>query len=457
MNGYSAFNHQKQYSSNATLTIGDWAQQKTASRPRRKPSILNRANLVLNGGSGANRKARRLVLAGLQAGLDAVEPYGCVRYHLKIVGRKLLVGRSSYDLSRVHRIFLLAVGKASLGMAEAASHILEDCSTEGMVIAPKGQMAFAVDKRFKVFLTGHPVPDREGLRASQLVIHKIKAMRTDELLLCLISGGASALLPSPSDRIQLRDKNRLTELLMRSGASIHEINTVRRHISNLKGGKLVDLCPASTILSLLISDVPGNQLHDIGSGLTVEDPTTYHDAVAVLKRRKIWHRSPTQIKSHLLKGVNGMIPETPKPGRSSFSRVHNFIIADNATACEAIHRRLGRAGIASKILSTSVEIDARALGRSLASMARRLRTRPRRGSSCRGVIVGGETTVRLAGNGKGGRNQEVALAAVSDIAGFAGTAIAAIGTDGVDGNSDAAGAIIDGNTFLLRQEEAARP
>jgi glycerate-2-kinase len=149
----------------------------------------------------------------------------------------------------------------------------------------------------------------------------------------------------------------------------------------------------------------------------------------------------------LLKGVNGIIPETPKPGKSSFGRVHNFIIGDNAIACEAIHRRLERAGIASKILSTSVEIDARALGRSLASMARKLRTRPRRGSGGRGVIVGGETTVRLAGKGKGGRNQEVALAGVSDIAGFAGSAIAAIGTDGVDGNSDAAGAIIDGNTF----------
>lgn len=329
-------------------------------------------------------------------------------------------------------------------MADAALRILADYSIRGIAVVPRDQRTTQVDERLQVFLTGHPIPDREGLKASRQVIREITSMRSDELLLCLISGGASALLPSPPDGIRLVDKGRVVQHLMKSGASIHEINTVRRHISNLKGGKLVELCPASRIVSLLISDVPGNRLHDIGSGLTVEDPTTFRDAVAVLKRHDIWQNTPAQIRNRLINGMNGKIPETPKPLQSSFRRVHNVVIADNRTACNAIYDTLESAGIKSKILSTSVGIEAGRLGRILAAKANAMRRTPGGKAS----IVGGETTVRVMGSGKGGRNQEVALSAASAIAGAGGIAITTLGTDGVDGNSNAAGAIIDGNTLF---------
>lgn len=397
----------------------------------------------------SNRRARRLCLDALQAALDAVEPYRCVKSRLKVVGKRLVTGSVSLDLSGFRNILVLAVGKASQRMAAAALDVLDQFSIYGMAVAPRGQSPLKnLDGRIEVLLAGHPLPDRDGLRASRRVTEVVGSMKEDELLLCLISGGASALLPSPADGITLRDKTTITRRLIRGGASIHEINTVRRHLSNLKGGRLVELCPASSILSLMISDVPGNQLHDIGSGLTAKDPTTYRDAVLVLKHYKLWIRAALRIKEHLLKGVHGTIPETPKPRDSCIKRVHNVIIAENRTACDAVYHTLRKAGINSKILSTSVEMEASCMGRKLAATTVNLRKRQHRAPHSGAVIIGGETSVRVTGSGKGGRNQEVALSAAAGIAGSNGTVIVAMGTDGIDGNSDAAGAIIDGNTFL---------
>ena len=400
-----------------------------------------------------NQKARRLCLAALEAALDAVEPYSCVRSRLKIVGKRLSVDHISLDLSRFRNIFLLAVGKASQQMASATLHTLDDFSIRGIVVAPEDQKLPTIDDRVEAFPAGHPLPDREGLDASQRVIQQIKRMESDELLLCLISGGASALLPSPANGIGLRDKVAITQQLLRSGGSIHEINTVRRHLSNLKGGQLAAMCPRSTVLSLIISDVPGNPLHDIGSGLTAEDPTTFSDAIMVLKRYKLWQKAPSRVKEHLLRGTHGTVPETLKPGDLSTKRVHNVVIADNGRACEAANTTLRRTGIDSKILTSSVEMSAPSMGRLLAATASEIRTRQFITPRSTAVIIGGETTVRVSGFGKGGRNQEVALAAVGGIAGFSGTVIAAMGTDGVDGNSDAAGAVIDGNTFFRAKKK----
>jgi len=409
--------------------------------------IKNYGDLVRSGHSAPDRRARRLCLAALEAALNAVDPYRCVRSNLSIARGRILAGNRSISISRVSGIRVLAVGKASLRMARAALSALEPLLIGGIVLAPKGKHCRTIDGRFEVHFTGHPFPDSAGLRASQRVMDEITKMARDELLLCLISGGASALLPLPAEGIRLADEIAITEQLVKSGASIHEINTVRRHISELKGGRLVELCPASIVLSLLISDVPGNQLHDIGSGLTAEDPTTFRDAVDVLRGYGIWRAAPSRVRSHLLNGIRGLARETPKPGKLRGRNLHNVVIADNRTACKAANQTLSEAGISSEIFTTSAEMDASDMGSFLATASDQMTTRHKTGKG-RAVIAGGETTVRVHGRGKGGRNQETVLSAVERIAGLNGVVVAAMGTDGVDGNSNAAGAIIDGNTFF---------
>jgi glycerate-2-kinase len=238
-------------------------------------------------------------------------------------------------------------------------------------------------------------------------------------------------------------------MLVSSRATIHDINTVRRHISTLKGGRLVQSCQAGSILSLIISDVPGNFLPDIGSGLTVEDPTTFQQAIEALRKYGIWQHAPQTVKDHLILGRRGKISETPKPGSRRFDRVHNFVIADNSTACRAAAKFLSTSHSPATILTSRVEMEASQLGKLLAVIA--TEQKPHR-FSWGPILIGGETTVLVRGNGTGGRNQETALSAVEGIAGLDGVVVAAIGTDGIDGNSNAAGAIVDGKT-LERAEQ----
>ena len=341
---------------------------------------------------------------------------------------------------------MLAVGKAGGPMMRAAFEILGSQQIRGILVAPRGERALVHDPRIQVFNAGHPIPDREGLRAGKIVLKAVQRMKADELLLCMISGGASAMLASPPPEVRLSEEKRLTECMLTSKATIHEINTVRRHLSTLKGGQLVEQCRASTILSLIVSDVPGNCLPDIASGLTAEDPTTYQDAVDVLKTHDVWNKMPRQIKDHLARGVRGQAPETPKPGTASFSRVRNFIIADSTTACTAAKRALRANSVHVNILTSSAEMEAKQMGRLLADLA--TKDCGKSYGHSRAIVMGGETTVEIIGGGKGGRNQESVLWATDGIAGLNGTVVAALGTDGIDGNSKAAGALADGRTSL---------
>lgn len=341
---------------------------------------------------------------------------------------------------------LLAVGKASAPMMKAAVDILKGFPVYGIVVAPKSDEVVTFDSRIEVFRAGHPIPDRDGLEASQRVIAVLNKMHEDELMLCLISGGASAMLPAPSGSVSLVEKISVTEQLVKSKATIHEINTVRRHLSELKGGRLVELCPASIILSFIISDVPGDCLPDIASGLTVEDPTSYKDAMEVLKMHGLWNDVSQRVKYHLAKGLRGEIPDTPKPGNPGFQKVHNIIIANNRTACAAAKKALKANRVPSMILTSLAEMEASSMGKLLASTAIECKQREEPVPYSEAVILGGETTVQVKGDGIGGRNQETVLSAVEQIANLKGTVVAALGTDGIDGNSPAAGAIADGNT-----------
>jgi glycerate-2-kinase len=329
-------------------------------------------------------------------------------------------------------------------MIESALRILGKRVTAGILVAPKGKAVPKFQRRIKVFRSGHPIPDQVGIRAGKQVLLLANQMQEDEMLLCLISGGASAMLPAPVDAISLKDKMTITEQLIRSRATIHEINTVRRHLSKLKGGRLAEECKAGLIISLIVSDVAGNELHDIASGPTAPDRTTFHDAVNVLKKFKVWDIAPRNIKQFFLEGVQGKVSETPKPDSQIFRRVHNFIVAENRTACEAANGALKKMRTDCTILTSSADMEARSMGKLLASIATESQRygQPLHGPSA--ILLGGETTVEVKGAGIGGRNQEAILSAVHQITGLRGFAIAALGTDGIDGTSPAAGAIADG-------------
>jgi glycerate 2-kinase len=430
----------------AHVSIGDSRWQVRASQRLRHDLIRSRERIIRNGGSPANQNARKSCLDALEEALDAVDPYRCVRSSMRVTSRHLIVGNIIIPLSRSKGILVLAVGKAAASMMRAALEILRKKPIRGILVCSKDEQRPALDSRVEIFRSGHPIPDQAGLEASRSVIQAVGDLNESDVLLCLISGGASAMLPAPMEGITIHDKITMTGQLLRSAATIHETNTVRRHLSKLKGGRLIELCRASTILSLIISDVPGNHLPDIGSGLTAEDPTSYHDAVQVLRRHDLWQKTPSRIKNLLLNGVRGTIAETPKPGNPAFRRVHNVIIADNETACKAAQRALRRKKLQPRTLSTSVELEARDMGKLLATVAAKSAIHADMFRRWNAMIVGGECVVRVAGRGEGGRNQEVALSAVKDIKGLDGCVIAAFGTDGIDGNTKAAGAIVDGNT-----------
>jgi glycerate-2-kinase len=265
------------------------------------------------------------------------------------------------------------------------------------------------------------------------------------------------MLPAPPDSIPLEDKRSVTQQLVRSRATIHEINTVRRHLSKLKGGMLVERCWASMILSFIISDVPDNTLQDIASGPTAPDPTTFRDAVGVLRKYGLWDSTPRSVRLHLELGLKGKIPETPKPSNPIFRRVHNFIIADNGTACKAARDALEARQTHTRILTSSADMEAKSMGSLLGSIAKDKRRFARPVSGRSAIILGGETTVEVRGRGVGGRNQETVLSAVERIADLDGVAIAAFGTDGIDGSSAAAGAIADGNTSRRASKKYLEP
>ena len=406
--------------------------------------MVRRRLLIRNGGSEANQRARRLCLDALEAALRGIDPTAAVQKWLRMEQGRLQIGDT--PAAYPSKIRVIAVGKASSPMLTTALKILRKRVVSGILVSPRNSSLKGTDTRIEVFRSSHPLPDEEGIRASRRVLASIGRMQANELLLCLISGGASAMLPAPAGDITLEDKRTVTQQLIQSRMPIHQINTVRRHLSELKGGKLVERCKAGTIISLIISDVSGNVLSDIASGLTAADPTTFRNAINVLKEFKLWNSAPQRVRNHLQQGLAGNIPETPKPGNRIFRKVHNFVVADNRTACEAARRVLQKRRVPTTIMTSSVDMEARSLGKMLASVARDSEHFGQPLKLPSALVFGGEATVEVKGSGIGGRNQETALSTVERIEGLSGVAIAAFGTDGVDGNSPAAGAVVDSHS-----------
>ena len=398
-------------------------------------------------------RQRSAALEVLGAALDAVDPAAALRRTLHREGDTLRVAGQSYDLCRFRRALVVGAGKAAAPMASAVEGVLGDRISGGAVTVKYGYTAPTA--QVTLHEAGHPVPDSAGIAGTQAMIALLDGTGRDDLVLCLISGGGSALMPLPVPGVTLEELQALTSALLRSGAPIQALNTVRKHLSQVSGGQLARLAHPATVLSLIVSDVVGSPLDVIASGPTVADSSTFQDAWDVLARYGVLEQTPASIRRHLERGLAGEVPETVKPGDPSLGRVRNVIVADNALAAEAAEARARALGFNTLLLSTYVEGEAREVGRVLAALAREIvaHGRPLPAPAC--LLLGGETTVTVRGAGKGGRNQELALASALAIQGMDGVLVASLATDGTDGPTDAAGGLVDGAT-VARGEAAGR-
>ncbi|MHA1833599.1 MAG: glycerate kinase type-2 family protein, partial [Candidatus Baldrarchaeia archaeon] len=349
-------------------------------------------------------------------------------------------------------IYVLGGGKASGLMAEAIEEILGDKITSGIINVLKGTEKMVKTKKIKINGATHPIPGEEGVNSTKAMLEIARKAGKDDLIIALISGGGSALMPCPADPVTLEDKKTVTNLLLKCGATINEINVVRKHLSEFKGGQLAKTAYPATLVNLIISDVVGDPLDIIASGPTVPDSSTFQDAYNVLKKYNLLNKIPENIKKRIQLGLSGKIEETPKPGDKIFRNVHNILIASNRTACIAAVKKARELGINSMLLSTYIEGEARHVGAVLAGLAKEIHNYDTPIKKPAVIVCGGETTVTVVGNGKGGRNQELALGSALKISGLNGIVIASVGTDGKDGTSDAAGAIVDGQTLKRAQK-----
>jgi hydroxypyruvate reductase len=329
-------------------------------------------------------------------------------------------------------------------MAGALEGILGDRIASGWINIKRGGAEGKPLRRIHVHEAGHPIPDEAGLRGAREIVKILESAGEGDLVLFCLSGGGSALMPLPVDGVSLADKQAVTQALLACGADIREVNTVRKHLSQLKGGQFARLARPAEVVALILSDVVGDPLDAIASGPSAPDGTTFGDALAVLHKYGLESRAPQSVVEYLRAGVAGKKPETPKPGdRKIFAKVRNLLIANNAASIAACARKARALGYRPLVLSSTIEGEAREVARVLVAIARESLTHGRQ--AC--LISGGETTVTLRGKGLGGRNQEFALAAAIAARGLEGVTILAGGTDGTDGPTDAAGAFADGTTF----------
>ncbi len=391
------------------------------------------------------------------AGVAAVNPRTAVRQHIVRQGATLHIAGVRYDLQCYAHVYVLGAGKAGATMAQGLADVLGAYLTAGDVVVPYGHGAPVA--RVTMHEAAHPVPDQAGVQGAAALGQRAQQAGADDLVVCLLSGGGSALLPAPSVGITLAEKQQVTSHLLACGASIDEINTIRKHLSQLKGGQLARLVAPATLVTLVLSDVVGDRLDVIASGPTVADPTTYRDCAEIVQRYALLDRLPAHVRRHLQRGQAGEIPETPKADDPALTRCQTVLIGNNHLALAAACTEAEARGYHTLRLSSMVQGEAREVARVLAAIAREIRQygTPLRPPAC--VLLGGETTVTLLaeGNGCGGRNQELALAAALDIAGLEQVVVLSGGTDGADGPTPAAGAIADGATVARARALGLQP
>jgi len=390
---------------------------------------------------GLNGETRAKVLRILEAGIRSVDPYASVRENLSLKGDILRVGKSEVRLEKGGRILVVGCGKAATPMAQAVHDVLGE-KAEGAV---NGLESKTIGK-LHIIKARHPIPDAEGVKGAERILEIAKMATKNDVVLCLISGGGSALMPLPEEGVSLEDKMAMTKLLLKCGANIVEINSVRKHLSRIKGGKLALAAGrAQNIFSLILSDVLGDPLDSIASGPTAPDTKTYEDAIGVFRKYGIWDEAPENVRVVLEARKN----ETPKADNAVFKRVTNLLIGNNEKAVDAAAAEARKLGYAVEtryrwMVGEARDFPSKMLFPEMVKMlGSGILKKP-----C-ALVFGGELTVTLKGTGRGGRNQEVALAALGGLEN--GWTLASIGTDGIDGNSDAAGAI--GDAEVLEKAE----
>ncbi len=400
-------------------------------------------------------KIRNDAVSIFQKGLQAVEPGAAIKKYCKLEGDRLFIGDKAYNLSMYKNLFVIGAGKASAPMAAALENILGKRITKGIVNVKYKHVAHL--DRIKLIEAGHPVPDRNGQNGASAILDLAHSAEKNDLVLCLISGGGSALLPLPYKGLTLKDKQETIKELLSCGANIHEINAIRKHTSMIKGGRLALAAHPATLVSLILSDVIGDDLDVISSGLTVADSTTYIDCIKIFEKYAIIKKLPENIINHIKAGVSGKVPESPKTGDSVFEKTYNLVIGSNIEAILAAKLHAEDLGYKTIVLSSLIEGETREVAKVHGAIAKEIikTGNPLPPPAC--ILSGGETTVTLKGKGLGGRNQEFSLAAAIDIAGTHSIVVLSGGTDGTDGPTDAAGAIADNNTFKKAKDMGIDP
>ena len=385
------------------------------------------------------------VLRILSAAINAVEPGNAVRNFVRRDRNILSVDGRDYALNEFRSIYILGVGKAAPAMTRALAGLLGDKTLSGLVISkhndtpPSGSI--------EQLQGGHPIPDVRSLRAGQKTINLLKRVNEGDLLICLISGGGSALMTAPLPGIGLDEIKTLTTALLRCGARIDEINTIRRHVDRLKGGGVARMAAPARTVSLILSDVVGNPLEAIASGITAPDPSTREEALGIISRYGLENIVSPQILRALREA-----PETPKPGEKLFARVQNVLVGSNLIAAQSALEQATREGFSTFLMRTDLQGEAREIGKTLSQDLRHILQTGQPAARPFCMVAGGETTVTVRGNGKGGRNQELALAAVPELANLSNVMLVTLATDGEDGPTDAAGAVVTAETLERGQK-----
>lgn len=396
------------------------------------------------------QEMREMARAAFLKAVSSVDPYERLKSLLSVDGGRLIIDhpdqKEAFDLSQFQRLFIVGTGKASCPMARALEEVLGDRILRGLITTKYGHSLPL--KYTEVIEAGHPIPDQKGWEGALRIKELLRGTGPRDLVFFLLSGGGSALLPLPAEGITLEEKQELTQLLLDSGADIKEINTIRKHLSQIKGGWVARWAYPATVITFILSDVVGDPLDVIASGPTVPDPSTFQEAWEILKKYDLINEVAPSIRNHLLAGVEGRLEETPKKGEKVFEKVHNLIIGSNMIALQAAEREFLSLGFHTLTLSSSIVGETREAARFHGAIVREIFStgRPVPKPAC--LLSGGETTVTIRGKGLGGRNQEFVLAGALEIDGLEKTVLLSGGTDGTDGPTDAAGAIADHQTIL---------
>ncbi|MBI4378312.1 MAG: glycerate kinase [Nitrospinae bacterium] len=390
-----------------------------------------------------------------QAGIDAVDPHRLILRSLQFNGVNLNIRNTSYLLSRFNKIVVVGTGKATAPMAQAVEDILRDRISQGLIIVKYGHTRSL--KKIKQIEAGHPLPDKAGVKGTEEILKLLTGLDEKTLVICLLSGGGSSLLVSPANGITLNEKKEVNKLLLSSGARIDEINAVRKHLSRVKGGRLAEAAYPATLITLILSDVIGDRADVIASGPTVPDTTTFKDVMEVIRKYNLEDRLPEGVMRTIERGIEAKIKDTPKGDEVFFEKSQTVVIGSLKYALAAAMEKAVSMDFETEIITSELQGEAKDAARYLSTIAIEVQNSLRGGEKSRCFISGGETTVTVKGKGLGGRNQELALAFAIEIEGIEGITMLSAGTDGTDGPTDAAGAIVDGNTVIRAKKLGLDP